>query len=1396
MGHMSDFHTELERNIVQKVRVLDSHLNRKRGHYKPTTLKTVEELIGVLVETAAKLDDIALLNVKYYMFEHGKNLKTSTTHIPLTYINRNHIYDIVTQGPQSVVKDKKSGSDVQQHVTFCFPSDLSVTFQSKFMQKTRNTHSGGYMRYTIKEKYWPLYDALNVNGLMVDLQIYKTPLINAPRFEKKGECRETDPTVYLDDNIPCFANSIGPELASQLGEYRKERQIPRNRLNDIYALIDRNINLHYIKTENKKDQETGKKTVIKKSDVQRFPDDAEKRAVLKFTNGMPEAQEREWIDVCLYEDHYFKYYTVPYFGCAIDHPDALLEKYNKYPAKFDMTKMTKWTKARGVHYDRSKIKATNQYTTLKLVHDMMEAGWFERIGFNKNAMSFLDKDDEEFKLLPEHFEGTAMKWMVPSRHSDKEGKEYVPPTEREMRDKHIKVSLDIESGINVQKEERHIKDRHQPISIGITREYEDWAFPYPLKYTTTSFRIKAPRTEKSCNLHIKDLVRKAFNHLTFRRTDPEKTHPLYDEEGNLLSNEPEWIPLTEKEQKKKVFVFIHNMKYDLSVLLPYFPNQGVTFTGMNTKDGAYYTFEFMYGGRRIVFVDSFKMISEPLSKFGKMFHLDQDKDICPYTLYTGDVVYKDSVPIEDLLPEHFNKQSEYDQMMVRLAMEQLEKTNQSVSEYYDGEDETMLKRLTEEGLSLKFKPEKHQTDIYNANRKVLRKRFEDRKVEDLKEYGKLMQQLRDLYTPAEKELKAQYSAMMKRILAGTVFRHMDYLDKYMRLDCEVLIKGVRARDTTLKAIIREITQQSKVRDLNPEYLKKLSYMDTLGCYTAASFAHHTMLYSGAYNNHMAFSGPLRKWLDRVIGGRTTLACPEGEEIPMRHITKSEGESGVEIKTHTKTHNIRQLKGKSTIQNNALTIATRVAHHHGFKLCDADATSLYPTAMANLEYFPVGAPVLFTGAALEELQEKPYYVAEVRLKESTYKMPEGRKTDRDWACARQYYDIPLLCYKDNGVLNWFNKLPKKIKVTQTDKGEREIEYIPNDTTFTLDRATFEDLKRHNVFLSEDFELVQGIYWENKDPSISGGLTNDARVLKDTIDSLFSRRLALKAKMKTAKDGSDEYVAADALQGAMKLVMNSSYGKLAMAASDSELRLIEYKDGEGNITEKYQRFLTKNRESIKDFTPLDGGNVMKVTLYANSYESYNSAHLAQCVLANSKVIMNRVTCLFPRNTIVYTDTDSIQCDLDAFEAVQEAFMELYEYKLTGEKMLNFHNDVDKYCKEEVQYCSWGIYVAKKCYVTDKRNDTNIHLDPEDESRYHIRYKGVPKKELKVERQLPDPMGMYTKMVTGEYAPVPTVSHIEDGKPVYDYGDCFQVAFRAFDITAKSEVNTIERSRMFRG
>jgi hypothetical protein len=107
---------------------------------------------------------------------------------------------------------------------------------------------------------------------------------------------------------------------------------------------------------------------------------------------------------------------------------------------------------------------------------------------------------------------------------------------------------------------------------------------------------------------------------------------------------------------------------------------------------------------------------------------------------------------------------------------------------------------------------------------------------------------------------------------------------------------------------------------------------------------------------------------------------------------------------------------------------------------------------------------------------------------------------------------------------------------------------------------------------------------------------------------------------------------------------------------------------------------------------------------------------------------------------------------------------------------------------------VYVAKKCYVADKRNPENAELDPESKERYHIRFKGVPGKEIV---KLENPVDVYTKMATGMFAPAPNVVGVDDnGKPILEYSQCLRFEFMRMFFGADSVVTRDKMGRMFRG
>lgn len=109
-----------------------------------------------------------------------------------------------------------------------------------------------------------------------------------------------------------------------------------------------------------------------------------------------------------------------------------------------------------------------------------------------------------------------------------------------------------------------------------------------------------------------------------------------------------------KEGCKKARIFCHNMKYDFRFLrncitqLQTIEPDGRFVVGWGLlphkniqKDDVYPI--------RVSLRDSYCMISEPLSKFGKMFALKQQKEVMPYDLYTPENLDKGYFTIEECL---------------------------------------------------------------------------------------------------------------------------------------------------------------------------------------------------------------------------------------------------------------------------------------------------------------------------------------------------------------------------------------------------------------------------------------------------------------------------------------------------------------------------------------------------------------------------------------------------------------------------------------------------------------------------------------------------------------------------------------------------------------------------
>lgn len=108
--------------------------------------------------------------------------------------------------------------------------------------------------------------------------------------------------------------------------------------------------------------------------------------------------------------------------------------------------------------------------------------------------------------------------------------------------------------------------------------------------------------------------------------------------------------------KGRYRVYCHNVKYELQFIMKYLERCGnwnnfrllMGDSNIYNVVGYYYNEEESFW-TELFFKDSYKLISEALSKFGSMFNLPVSKDICPYGLYTTDTIWTETAKISEAL---------------------------------------------------------------------------------------------------------------------------------------------------------------------------------------------------------------------------------------------------------------------------------------------------------------------------------------------------------------------------------------------------------------------------------------------------------------------------------------------------------------------------------------------------------------------------------------------------------------------------------------------------------------------------------------------------------------------------------------------------------------------------
>ncbi|GMF28376.1 unnamed protein product [Phytophthora lilii] len=306
--------------------------------------------------------------------------------------------------------------------------------------------------------------------------------------------------------------------------------------------------------------------------------------------------------------------------------------------------------------------------------------------------------------------------------------------------------------------------------------------------------------------------------------------------------------------------------------------------------------------------------------------------------------------------------------------------------------------------------------------------------------------------------------------------------------------------------------------------------------------------------------------------------------------------------------------------------------------------------------------------------------------------ESIPLDADYYVARVRFDsisinrhFPLLSFYQNGSRNFTNDIAGR--------------------TMIVGKQALEDIER---FQQAKYTVIEGVYWNEG--------FNDQ--ITKTIRKMFNARLQYKAE-------------GNPLQNVLKLMMNSSYGKLLMKP------IVKKKVFVSGGQKKIDEYTRKNIHRMISRTPISD----KIALFEEHKfltQHFSPIHLGIQILDSSKHIMNRVMCLAEdiNADIWYQDTDSMMIDYDAVARLAETYKQTYNKALIGKQMGQFHIDFNLEGSEGNIYAKESIFLGKKSYLAELACDGN------DLEGFHIRMKGIPSKLLEE-----DAYNKYLKLFNGQ-------------------------------------------------
>ena len=436
--------------------------------------------------------------------------------------------------------------------------------------------------------------------------------------------------------------------------------------------------------------------------------------------------------------------------------------------------------------------------------------------------------------------------------------------------------------------------------------------------------------------------------------------------------------------------------------------------------------------------------------------------------------------------------------------------------------------------------------------------------------------------------------------------------------------------------------------------------------TISSMGDAYMTEQGCYIDVHKIAGvPQRFIANASVGGR--VMCANNERVEM-----------------TKESMQRTLERQTKIMGNAKTMQAK-------PLADFDGVSLYPSSMARIPGYLIGAPkVWYEGV---DLKKADGYFLKIRV-----------------TSVGKNYRFPICRLKDDdGANRWTNDLEGK--------------------TITVDRFTLEDLVR---FSKIKYEILQGYYFDEG--------RNDR--VNEVITNLFNMRLKYK------REGNP-------LQLVIKLVMNAAYGICGLKPIDTDIKYVQDGEKYANFVNnhfnriKWFNRMNNNEWRFELYKEIDTHyNRQHVACEVLSV-SKNIMNEVMCLAED----IGGACIHYTDTDSMHIDDDIVETLGREFKT--KYGRELIGKKLcqfhTDFEFSGSYRTVDgKLEKVGDSMESVGEIKAAESYFIGKKTYLDRLVDGSGQECYHIRLKGIPAKCIQAkcdEDYHGSPMGLYKDLYEGK-------------------------------------------------